>query len=460
MKSRYWLIVVLVIVLGISVFFNIKIMLANGTETGKITDVEIQQIIQEKYGAEFFRVLEELKPLKMEECISDFVAKLTVGAFFEKPFSIESADRIGTVKEIVADLTSKGVADLPEEHKVELFLSILVRRVFGSEFLTVEEYVSEYEGSCANRENIVELDPDKFPGAFYLKFNKIRGNTFSALCDALAGIVLCDNSDLFSGKYVLDFRGSKGPVEVGARSAELFFSVNYDKENIKRGLYDTTFKIPPQFILFNRIHRSLDPRYWDYWKDVYCYTVNPLFEKMLDDNIKLAVDKRFDPYTITVKNSRIPDFDNLISKFNETVNKMKIIILVDSETSGAGELVAALLKTYKKDVVIIGEPTVGNILMQTIYNIECVREDKEKTEPPLGKPVFTPFIIGDLRGKTKESIGLGVLILTDSYWYNPDMDKNCKLKNIHQGGITPDYIAYKEDGEDGIMYLVRSLLDK
>ena len=464
MRLKYWLIVVLATVYCVCMFFNIKIFRANAGEQGIViaeTDAEIQRKIQEQYGAEFLKILEELKLLKMEECTSNFLAKLVVEALLEKPFAVEPADRIGLTKSIVTDLCEKNAAVLPEENKIELFLAALAERVSGSKFLTTEEYAAKYGGSYTNKENNVDLDQDKFSGAFYLKFNQISDNTFNEFHNGLAGVILCDNPNIFPAKYVLDFRGSKGPVEIGARLAELFFPVNYDKESVRGGLYDTTFNVPPQLILFNRIHRPFsDPKYWDYWKDVYCYTVNPLFEKMLDDNMKLAIDKRFDPYTITVKNSRIEYFDGLIDKFNATVNKTKIIILVDSETSGAGEVLAALLKNYKNDVTIIGEPTVGNVLMHTVYNIECAREEKEKTEPPLGKPVSMSLITGDPRGETKEKISLGVLVLTDSYWYNPDMDKDYKLRGIHRGGITPDYIVFKKDGEERIIEIVKDLLNK
>lgn len=465
MKLKYLVIVVLAVILGVSVFFNIRILRANAGEreiATTETDTEIQQKIQEQYGKEFFEVLNELKPLKMEKCSGDFLARLVMEAFLEKPFVVEPADRVGVTKEIVADLCEKSAADLPEENKVELFLAALAQRVAGSEFLTSEEYFKKYGGSHTNKENNAVLDQDKFPGAFYVRFNQISGNTFDALHNGLAGVTLCDKPNIFAGKYVLDFRGSKGPVEVGTRLAELFFPVAYDKETVKRGLYDSTFRIPPQFILFNRIHRPFsDPKYWDYWKDTWCYTINPLFEKMLDDRMKLAIDKQFDPYKITIKNSRIADFDNLISKFNATVNKMKIIILVDSETSGAGEVFAALLKTYKKDVVIVGEPTAGSILMQAVYDIECARGEKEKKEPPRGKPVSLSLITGDPRGETKEKINLGVLILTDSYWHNPEMgNKHCELKDLHNGGIIPDDVVLKNDGEEKLIEAVNSFLNK
>ena len=458
--KKYWLIIVMAVVVCVSVFYNVMVLSANETEQ------EIQQRLQEEYGAELSAIFNELKPLELKEYNGKFLADLAAGAFSEKkPFAVQSENRVIKIRAIVADLVSKGVAVLPEENRIELFLTILAQSVSGSEFLTFEEYCVKYGGSYTNKENNVDLDQDKFPGAFYLKFNEIRDNTFYAFQNALAGVILCDNQDLFSRKYVLDFRGSNGPVEVGARLAELLFPVGYDKESAKGGLYDTKFKIPPQFILFDRIHRPFsDPKYWNYWKNAYCYTINPLFEKMLDDRMKLAVDKRFDPYTVTVKNSKIEYFNNLIDKFNATINGLKIVVIVDSKTSGAGEVIAALLKTYKIDVTIIGEPTAGNILMQTMYNIEYAKEGEEKTEPPAGKPVSLSLIADGCKPKAKpearEKINLGVLILSDSYWHNPEMDKNCNLKNIHQGGITPDYLVFSEDGEEAIMDTVKDLLNK
>ena len=40
------------------------------------------------------------------------------------------------------------------------------------------------------------------------------------------------------------------------------------------------------------------------------------------------------------------------------------------------------------------------------------------------------------------------------------MDKNCNLKNIHQGGITPDYLVFSEDGEEAMISMVKDLLNK
>ncbi|OWK27287.1 MAG: hypothetical protein US76_02540 [Parcubacteria group bacterium GW2011_GWA2_38_13b] len=447
--KKYWLIIALVVAVCVSVFFNIKIALTSEID-------EQEKIVAEAYGAEFAEISREASKLNFTQQNCNFITNLTMQALIEKPFETKNADRVGVVKKIVAELESQGVASLPEQFRIELFLDRFVKYVPGSEFLTPAEYDEKY-GYDPEKAKVIADICEKFENATYAKFPKfIADETIFSFRVGMQGIM---ETPGMPAKLVLDLRRCLwGQMELGASLAECLYKINY--ESLKETRDRLYFKIPAE-LLFQRIRRPFNacPDYK--WQDIYFYTVNPIFTRMVDNKDPGIY---FDQDTISVKRKTEVDFKTWTVNFNSFVDSLEIFILVDGKTSGPAELFAALLKNKFADkVIIIGEPTVGEITMRNVYEIAYREDRREENGSGKRKPVYFQIQHGKPlpnNPASKDMTRLGWLILIDGYWHNPEMNKKYNLKDIHLGGITPDYLVFSEDGEGAMINTVRDLLNK
>lgn len=444
MKFKHRLIVALAIALGVSVFFNIKILSANETAT------EQEKKISDYYGAQFAAITKEAGRLKLNNDIVNFIASTVMEARLESPYSTTETNRIVVVKKVVDELLSKSVDSLPEPFKIQLFLTEFVKYVPGSEFLSPEDYNKKYDYDWQKSTVIADIG-EKFSNAVYFKFPKfLTDESVFSFKLGIEGMLVTMN---MPSKLMLDLRGCGGDTMLGASLAECLYDINYCLHKDTR---DRVFFRTPAELFFYRVKRPFDiaPDYK--WQSIYFYDINPIFKHFVEARDQGIY---FDRDTISIKRENEQKFRALTEEFNTFINSLKIFILVDRDTAGPAELFAALLKHKFGDrALIIGEPTKGDVMMQNIGKVEYNTPKENNPENGGGKKVAIQMPRRD-NSLTRGTDLLGVLIITDSYWYNPDF-VDCKLKDIHRGGITPDYLVFSEDGEETLMDIVKDLLNK
>ena len=333
MKLKYWVIVVLAIAVVVSVFFNIKIILANETEQEKI--------VADAYSVQFTAISRELNKLNFTPTNNNFLANIVMSARLEKSFETKEVDRIGTTKEVVGKLLNEGVVSLPESFRIELFLDRFVKYVPDSEFLTQAEYDEKY-GYDPEKTTVIADIGGEFDNAIYFKFpDFITDETDFSFRIGMEGIM---GTSGMPNKIILDLRGcSRGQTELGASLAECLYKINYlPLKQTRDKLYFTM----PAELLFYRIRRPFEVSSEYKWQDTYFHTVNPIFKRTID-NMDPGI--YFDRDIISLKRNREEDFKSWIANFNSFINGLEIFILVDNETAGLAELFTALLKNKFAD---------------------------------------------------------------------------------------------------------------
>lgn len=425
--------------------------------------------IQAEFDLEYKETTRELAPLNLNNYNKDFIARFIQRAFFEKPFVKAKADRAKITKEIIDSLLSGKAEDKPEEYRIEQFLRALTERVPESGFLSVSENEENYDKF--QKESSISFDTDKAPGVIHVKFNvfKLELDSVDIFKRAMDGYLRTQGvmgEGMFPRKYIFDLRGCPGgDLAEAVRMAELFYKVQYNESPEQESEIRIKF-IASSRLMYDKYLRPLDCLNELYCGETNIYFVNPWFLDKVEkerpegfyiggENHMLESTKEWTHRSFAmVKKEKLAEFKSFVDGFNSWLDSIPIVVLVDRETASAAELFVALL-AHNHNVTIVGDRTYGKIIIGRIYPLvydkSLVYNRKSGKKEPLNQlRVLREYYPRLLRGHgfkrpdpnlpplMEDIVPIGIMRLSDSYWDNPELANDSRLKDICHKGIIPD----------------------